>query len=158
MDFVTLIIWCKIESIEETIGKKIIGQKGPVRSVASAIRLRDHGWINPDRPLVMLFLGSSGVGKTEVAKQVALYLSNRDAAASGSKLKNIREVEDAKEFIRIDMSEYQHSHTVSNLFGTRRIVLLFVCYLAFFKLMICLGSPKGYVVSDRHGAAAWSYT
>ena len=105
------------ESIEESIGSTIIGQKGPVRSVASAIRLREHGWVDPNRPLVMMFLGSSGVGKTEVAKQVALYLANKDAVASGAEPMTITEVEAAHGFIRVDMSEYQQSHTVSNLFG-----------------------------------------
>ena len=57
------------------MGDKIIGQRGPIRSVASAIRLRENGWIDPDCPLVMLFLGSSGIGKTELAKQVAYYLN-----------------------------------------------------------------------------------
>lgn len=56
------------------------------------------GWVDPDRPLVLLFLGSSGVGKTEVAKQVAM--------------------EKKCEFIWIDMSEYQRSHTATNLTGS----------------------------------------
>lgn len=104
-------------SIEEAISTKIIGQKGPVRSVASAIRLRENGWVDPDRPLVMLFLGSSGVGKTEVAKQVALYLANKDAVASGQALKTITEIETNHGFIRMDMSEYQQSHCAANLTG-----------------------------------------
>ena len=86
----------------------------------------------------MLFLGSSGVGKTEVAKQVALYAANKDAIASGAKMKDIREVESDNGFIRVDMSEYQESHTVSNLFGE--------CWLSD-KFIYSIGSPKGYVVS-----------
>ena len=112
-------------SIEASIGSKIIGQKGPVRSVANAIRLREHGWVDPDRPLVMLFLGSSGVGKTEVAKQVALYMANKEARTKGQKEKTLTEVEAGNGFIRIDMSEYQQSHTVSNLTGACKG--LFVC-------------------------------
>ena len=107
-------------SIEASIGSKIIGQKGPVRSVANAIRLREHGWVDPDRPLVMLFLGSSGVGKTEVAKQVALYMANKEARMKGGKEKSVTEVEASNGFVRIDMSEYQQSHTVANLTGMCR--------------------------------------
>ena len=118
----------KIASLEQVIGSKIIGQKGPIRSVCSAIRLRENGWIDPDRPLVMLFLGSSGVGKTELAKQIALYSHNRavepfEAAAS------IMDIEKNNGFIRIDMTEFQHSHTVANLFGehiiTHRVLRVF---------------------------------
>ncbi|KAF8970173.1 P-loop containing nucleoside triphosphate hydrolase protein [Flammula alnicola] len=105
--------------IEKIIGDKIIGQRGPIRSIASAIRLRENGWVDPDRPLVMLFLGSSGIGKTELAKQVACYLHG-----DGSKERPV-----SGAFVRIDMSEYQHSHTVSNL----------------------TGSPKGYVGYDHGG-------
>ena len=104
-------------SIESAIGSKIIGQKGPVRNVANAIRLREHGWVDPDRPLVLLFLGSSGVGKTEVAKQIALYMANKDARANGKRDKTITEIEADNGFVRIDMSEYQQSHTVANLTG-----------------------------------------
>ncbi|KLO08748.1 hypothetical protein SCHPADRAFT_880206 [Schizopora paradoxa] len=114
--------------LERIIGAKIIGQRGPVRSVASAIRLRENGWIDPDRPLVMLFLGSSGVGKTELAKQIALYIHGK----SGTDLdagQSITEMESEFKFVRIDMSEYQHKHTVSNL----------------------TGPPKGYVGYDEEG-------
>ena len=105
------------EEIESVIGGKVIGQRGPIRSVASAIRLRENGWVDPDRPLVMLFLGSSGIGKTELAKQVAYYLdadgSDKNTACSQS----LTEIEKSGAYVRIDMSEYQHSHTVSNLTG-----------------------------------------
>ncbi|TDL18818.1 hypothetical protein BD410DRAFT_460421 [Rickenella mellea] len=114
-------------SIETLIGAKIIGQKGPIRSVASAIRLRENGWVGPDRPLVMLFLGSSGVGKTELAKQITYYLNG--GFTGNGKTKSIRDIEESGAFIRIDMSEFQHSHTVSNL----------------------TGSPKGYVGYDEGG-------
>ncbi len=103
--------------LESVIGAKIIGQRGPVRSVASAIRLRENGWVDPDRPLVMLFLGSSGVGKTELAKQVALYIHGKDGTDLDAK-EAITDLERKSKFVRIDMSEYQHDHTVSNLTGT----------------------------------------
>ncbi|CAA7257411.1 unnamed protein product [Cyclocybe aegerita] len=119
--------------IERIIGNKIIGQRGPIRSVASAIRLRENGWVDPDRPLVMLFLGSSGIGKTELAKQVAHYLHGdkikdkiKDKSSCGQSL---TEIEQSGAFVRIDMSEYQHDYTVSNL----------------------TGSPKGYVGYEEGG-------
>ena len=65
----------------------------------------------------MLFLGTSGVGKTEVAKQIALYMANKDAQANGKRDKTITEIEADNGFVRIDMSEYQQSHTVANLTG-----------------------------------------
>ncbi|TDL21819.1 hypothetical protein BD410DRAFT_749362 [Rickenella mellea] len=113
--------------IETLIGARIIGQKGPIRSVASAIRLRENGWVDPDRPLVMLFLGSSGVGKTELAKQITIYLNGGFFRKRGSQ--SITDIEKSGAFIRIDMSEFQHSHTVSNL----------------------TGSPKGYVGYEEGG-------
>jgi ATP-dependent Clp protease ATP-binding subunit ClpB len=104
------------DEIEKIIGDKIIGQRGPIRSVASAIRLRENGWVDPDRPLVMLFLGSSGIGKTELAKQVTYYLNSNEDKTTDSP--SLTEIEESGAFVRIDMSEYQHSHTVSNLTGT----------------------------------------
>jgi ATP-dependent Clp protease ATP-binding subunit ClpB len=95
--------------IEKIIGDRIIGHRGPIRSIASAIRVRENAWVDPDRPLVMLFLGSCGVGKTELAKRVAHYLRGDGGQYS------FKEIEKAGAFVRIDMSEYQHGHTVSNL-------------------------------------------
>jgi len=107
----------KSRPIEVVIGEKIIGQRGPIRSVANAVRLRNHDWVDPDRPLVMLFLGSSGVGKTEVAKQLALHMHGKDGLAT-DKGQSVRDIEKAYGFIRVDMSEYQERHTVSNLYGS----------------------------------------
>lgn len=59
---------------------------------------KENGWFDEEHPLVFLFLGSSGIGKTELAKQIAHYLH-------GEKSKT--------HFIRIDMSEYQEKHEVS---------------------------------------------
>lgn len=55
----------------QRLHKHIIGQDGPIMAVSAAIRRRENGWHNEDSPLVFLFLGSSGVGKTELAKRVA---------------------------------------------------------------------------------------
>jgi ATP-dependent Clp protease ATP-binding subunit ClpB len=65
-------------------------------SFRPAIRRKENGWIDEQHPLVFLFLGSSGIGKTELAKQLAKYLHKKKEHA----------------FIRIDMSEYQEKHEV----------------------------------------------
>ncbi|KRZ45882.1 Caseinolytic peptidase B -like protein [Trichinella pseudospiralis] len=82
---------------EERVKKNMIGQDGAISSVAS-----ENGWTNDEHPLVFLFLGSSGVGKTELAKQVAQYLYK----------------DNKKSFIRIDMSEYQEKHEVAKFIGS----------------------------------------
>lgn len=63
-----------------------------------AIRRKENGWTDDDHPLVFLFLGSSGIGKTELAKQLASYIHRGKSTA----------------FIRLDMSEYQEKHEVRN--------------------------------------------
>ena len=78
-----------------------MGQETPITAVASAIRRKENGWYDEERPLVFLFLGSSGVGKTELAKQIAKYL-HKDKSES---------------FIRIDMSEFQSKHEVAKFIG-----------------------------------------
>ncbi|KAL7064230.1 hypothetical protein AAHC03_04713 [Spirometra sp. Aus1] len=87
--------------LEERLREKLVGQEQAIRTVASAIRRKENGWHDEDHPLVFLFLGSSGIGKTEMAKQVAAYL-HKDAS---------------KAFIRIDMSEYQEKHEVAKFIG-----------------------------------------
>lgn len=67
----------------------------------AAIRRRENGWYDEEHPLVFLFLGSSGIGKTELAKQVARYLHK----------------DNKKGFIRLDMSEYQEKHEVAKMIG-----------------------------------------
>lgn len=102
--------------LEEKVGEKLVGQRGPIHMVANAIRLRQGGWVDPDRPLTMLFLGSSGVGKTELAKQIALFLHGKDGSATDEG-KSLTSLEKDYSFVRLDMSEYQERHTVQNLIG-----------------------------------------
>jgi ATP-dependent Clp protease ATP-binding subunit ClpB len=88
--------------LEKRLKEFIVGQDGPIGAVASAIRRRENGWHDEDRPLVFMFLGSSGIGKTELAKQVAKYIHK----------------DDRKGFIRIDMSEFQTKHEVAKFIGS----------------------------------------
>eukprot|EP00095_Tigriopus_kingsejongensis_P003076 snap_masked-scaffold2346_size16788-processed-gene-0.5 protein:Tk03076 transcript:snap_masked-scaffold2346_size16788-processed-gene-0.5-mRNA-1 annotation:"suppressor of potassium transport" len=88
--------------LEKRLAEVIVGQEGPITTVASAIRRKENGWIDDEHPLVFLFLGSSGIGKTELAKQIARYLHPQDPGS----------------FIRLDMSEYQEKHEVAKLIGS----------------------------------------
>ncbi|KAF2356658.1 ATPase AAA-type core [Trinorchestia longiramus] len=88
--------------IEQRIRKSIIGQTGAISTVCAAIRRKENGWCDDEHPLVFLFLGSSGIGKTELAKQVAAYL-HKDQKSG---------------FIRMDMSEYQQKHEVAKFIGS----------------------------------------
>jgi len=91
----------KLLHLEAEIGKRIIGQKRAVQSVAEAVRRTRAGISDPDRPTgSFLFLGPTGVGKTELAKALAEYL-----------------FDDEKALIRIDMSEYGEKFSVSRLVG-----------------------------------------
>ena len=89
--------------LEMRLKERIVGQEGAISVVASAIRRKENGWIDDEHPLVFLFLGSSGIGKTELAKQVAQYLYKEQLK---------------KAFIRLDMSEYQEKHEVAKLIGS----------------------------------------
>ncbi|XP_066018041.1 mitochondrial disaggregase-like [Pocillopora verrucosa] len=91
--------WCY--PLEMRLKDNIIGQEGAILTVAAAIRRRENGWYDEEHPLVFLFLGSSGIGKTELAKQVArcLHKDNR------------------KCLVRLDMSEYQEKHEVAKMIG-----------------------------------------
>ena len=60
--------------LEKRLHENIIGQDVAINAVAAAIRRRENGWVDDDHPLVFLFLGSSGIGKTELAKQVQKYM------------------------------------------------------------------------------------
>ena len=59
--------------LESRLGENIIGQKGAINQISAAIRRKENGWVDADHPIVMIFLGSSGIGKTELAKQVDLF-------------------------------------------------------------------------------------
>ncbi|XP_077984760.1 mitochondrial disaggregase-like [Glandiceps talaboti] len=88
--------------LEQKLRERLVGQEGAITTVAASIRRKENGWYDEDHPLVFLFLGSSGIGKTELAKQVADYLH-----------KDLR-----KGFIRMDMSEYQEKHEVAKFIGS----------------------------------------
>ncbi len=91
----------KLLRMESELQQRIIGQDEAVAAVADAIRRARSGLKNPRRPIgSFIFLGSSGVGKTELAKALAWFLFDDEDA-----------------LLRIDMSEYQERHTVSRLFG-----------------------------------------
>ena len=91
----------KLIRMEEVLHDRVIGQEGAVSAIAHAIRRARSGLKDPNRPVgSFIFLGSSGVGKTELAKALAEFL-----------------FDDEKALLRIDMSEYREQHTVSRLFG-----------------------------------------
>ncbi|XP_014235054.1 caseinolytic peptidase B protein homolog [Trichogramma pretiosum] len=87
--------------LEQRLKQYIVGQEGAISIVASTIRRKENGWIDEEHPLVFLFLGSSGIGKTELAKQLAAYIHKNKSDT----------------FIRLDMSEYQDKHEVAKLIG-----------------------------------------
>jgi ATP-dependent Clp protease ATP-binding subunit ClpC len=91
----------KLLDMEEHLRKRIIGQELAVTAVSDAIRRARSGLKDPKRPIgTFLFLGPTGVGKTELAKALAGFLFDDDEA-----------------LLRVDMSEYREPHTVSRLFG-----------------------------------------
>jgi len=91
----------KLVRMEEVLHERVIGQDEAVSAVANAIRRSRSGLSDPNRPIgSFLFLGPTGVGKTELARAVADFLFDDERAT-----------------IRIDMSEYQEKHTVSRLIG-----------------------------------------
>jgi len=91
----------KLLHLEESLHHRVIGQDDAVRAVADAIRRNRTGLQDEERPVgSFLFLGPTGVGKTELSKALALMLFNDEQA-----------------MVRIDMSEYQEKHSVSRLIG-----------------------------------------
>jgi ATP-dependent Clp protease ATP-binding subunit ClpB len=91
----------KLIKMEDNLKKRVVGQDEAVAAVANAIRRSRSGLADPNRPLgSFLFVGPTGVGKTELAKALASYL-----------------FDDEKMMIRIDMSEYMEKHSVARLIG-----------------------------------------
>jgi ATP-dependent Clp protease ATP-binding subunit ClpB len=91
----------KLLKMEEELGKRVIGQRQALKAVANAVRRARAGLNDENRPLgSFLFLGPTGVGKTELTKAVAEYLFDDDQA-----------------MVRIDMSEFMEKHAVSRLIG-----------------------------------------
>ena len=88
----------RLKTLQEALGRVVFGQEEAVALVASAIKRSSAGLGTPERPTgAFLFTGPTGVGKTELAKQLAIHLGN--------------------EFIRYDMSEYMEKHAVARLVG-----------------------------------------
>jgi ATP-dependent Clp protease ATP-binding subunit ClpB len=91
----------KLLRMEEELGRRLVGQRKAVQTVSDAVRRARAGISDPDRPTgSFLFLGPTGVGKTELAKTLAEFL-----------------FDDERAIVRIDMSEYSEKHTVSRLVG-----------------------------------------
>ncbi|HEX6376881.1 MAG TPA: ATP-dependent chaperone ClpB [Allosphingosinicella sp.] len=91
----------KLLHMEDEIGKRVIGQEDAVRAVAKAIRRSRAGLQDPNRPMgSFLFLGPTGVGKTELTKSLAEFL-----------------FDDSHAMVRIDMSEFMEKHSVARLIG-----------------------------------------
>ncbi len=92
----------RLQRMEDILRQRIVGQDRAIEALARAIRRSRLGLTNPQRPIgSFIFLGPSGVGKTEVAKQLARFLFH-----------------DPRHLIRFDMSEYMEKHTVSRLIGS----------------------------------------
>ena len=92
----------KLENMEEIISKRVIGQREAISAISNAVRRSRAGISEESRPLgSFIFLGPTGVGKTETAKALAEFLFNDENA-----------------LIRLDMSEYMEKHTVSKMIGS----------------------------------------
>ena len=91
----------KLLKMEEALGKRVVGQKEAVIAVSTAVRRARAGLQDPNRPIgSFMFLGPTGVGKTELTKALAAFLFDDDTA-----------------LVRIDMSEYMEKHSVARLIG-----------------------------------------
>ena len=91
----------KLLHMESRLADRIIGQEEAIAAISDAIRRARSGLKNPDRPIgSFIFIGPSGVGKTELAKVLAEFM-----------------FDDEEALVRVDMSEYREQHTVSRLFG-----------------------------------------
>lgn len=91
----------KLLHLEEELHRRVVGQDPAVTAVAEAIQRSRAGLSDPHRPIAsFMFMGPTGVGKTELAKALASYMFNTEEA-----------------LVRIDMSEYMEKHSVSRLIG-----------------------------------------
>jgi ATP-dependent Clp protease ATP-binding subunit ClpB len=91
----------KLLHLEEELGKRVAGQSEAIQALSDAVRRSRAGLQDPKRPIgSFIFMGTTGVGKTELSKALADYLFNDETA-----------------MVRIDMSEYQERHSVSRLIG-----------------------------------------
>ncbi|MBN9446148.1 MAG: AAA family ATPase, partial [Bosea sp.] len=91
----------KLLRMEEVLGSRVVGQKEAVEAVSTAVRRARAGLQDPNRPIgSFMFLGPTGVGKTELTKALASFLFDDDTA-----------------LVRIDMSEYMEKHSVARLIG-----------------------------------------
>jgi ATP-dependent Clp protease ATP-binding subunit ClpB len=91
----------KLLKMEEALSRRVVGQSEAVRAVATAVRRSRAGLQDPNRPMgSFMFLGPTGVGKTELTKALAAYLFDNEHA-----------------MVRLDMSEYMEKHSVSRLIG-----------------------------------------
>ena len=92
----------KLEKMEEIVAGRVVGQKEAISAISNAIRRSRAGISEENRPLgSFLFLGPTGVGKTETARALAEFLFNDENA-----------------LVRLDMSEYMEKHTVSRMIGS----------------------------------------
>ena len=92
----------KLINIEKLLEKRVIGQQDAIEKVSKAIKISKAGLQDPDKPLgSFLFLGPTGVGKTELSKALAEYVFDNE-----------------KQMLRLDMSEYMEKHSVSKLIGS----------------------------------------
>jgi len=91
----------KLLKMEERLHQRVVGQDEAIAAVSNAIRRSRAGLQDPDRPLgSFIFLGPTGVGKTELARALVAFL-----------------FDDGRAMVRVDMTEYQERHTVSRLIG-----------------------------------------
>jgi ATP-dependent Clp protease ATP-binding subunit ClpC len=91
----------RLLKMEDKLHERIIGQDEAIHAVADAIRRARSGLKDPNRPIgSFIFIGPSGVGKTELAKALAMFMFDDEDA-----------------LVRLDMSEYREQHTASRLFG-----------------------------------------
>ncbi len=91
----------KLVKMEERLGRRVVGQEDAIRAVSNAVRRGRAGLSDPNRPIgSFIFLGPTGVGKTELARALAAFM-----------------FDDERAMIRVDMSEYMEKHTVARLIG-----------------------------------------